>query len=66
MHGDDDSVVPLRNSDRFAEIVNESQPQTTLRYDVVPGQDHAFDLIAETWQDFRQEALGFVKDGWLN
>ena len=66
MHGDDDTAVPSRTSDKLAEVVRETQPQTTLRYDLVPGQDHAFDLDESTWASFYTEAMDFVKVGWLN
>ena len=66
MHGDDDSVIPVRNSDRFAQLIKEGQPQTTLRYDMVPGEDHAFDMDASTWASIYEDARDFVRKGWLH
>lgn len=63
MHGDNDSVVPIHNSDRPVQKVKQSQ--IDLRDDIVPGQDHAFDIIESTWASFRNEALEFLKEGWL-
>lgn len=65
-HGDDDSVVPSRNSDRFAKLTRESQSQTTLRYDLVPGEDHGFDIDMGKWADIYPEVMEFVKEGWLH
>ncbi|KAF4996139.1 hypothetical protein FDECE_12563 [Fusarium decemcellulare] len=65
MHGDDDSTVPIRGSDKFVNLVREKLPQTEVRYDVVPGQDHAFDFDEKTWESFADDALEFVTQAWL-
>ncbi|VUC20524.1 unnamed protein product [Clonostachys rosea] len=65
MHGDDDTVVHIRTSHLFSKVLQETQPQTTLRYDVVPGRDHAFDVDMETWEDIYPSAMDFLRSGWL-
>ncbi|KAJ4221453.1 hypothetical protein NW759_006700 [Fusarium solani] len=65
MHGDDDATVPIRGSYKFVNLVREKLPQTTLRFDVCPGQDHAFDFDESTWESFASEALDFVTKSWL-
>lgn len=40
--------------------------EVTLRYDVVVGQDHAFDFDEKTWAYFASDALEFVREGWLS
>ncbi|KAM0433450.1 hypothetical protein ACHAPT_004330 [Fusarium lateritium] len=66
MHGDDDATVPIRGSHKFIQLVKEKLPQTTLRFDVVPGQDHGFDFDVKTWESFAPDALDFVTKGWPN
>ncbi|KAF7561231.1 hypothetical protein G7046_g2934 [Stylonectria norvegica] len=65
MHGDDDSVVLIRASYKFVELLKMKLPDTVVRFDIVPGQDHAFDIAESTWESFRAEALGFVTKQWL-
>lgn len=65
-HGDDDSTVPSRCSDRLQALVGDKLPGTKLRYDVVPGADHGFDFDLKRWEYFADEALGFIKKGWLS
>ena len=65
MHGDEDTAVPIRGSHRLAEIMSEKLPETSLRFDVCSGHDHAFDYDGRNWQSFAAAALDFVSDGWL-
>ncbi|KAM0555890.1 hypothetical protein ACHAPJ_006292 [Fusarium lateritium] len=65
MHGDEDSTVPVRGSQKFVDLVAKKLPETTVRYDVVPGEDHGFEFDEKRWDSFADEALGFVKDAWL-
>ncbi|KPM39379.1 hypothetical protein AK830_g7210 [Neonectria ditissima] len=65
MHGDDDSTVPIRGSHEFVRILQEKLPETTLRFDICPGQDHAFDYDEKKWEPLAPAALSFVRDGWL-
>lgn len=65
MHGDDDATVPIRGTYKFINLVREKLPQTILRFDVCPGQDHAFDFDESAWESFASEALDFVTKGWL-
>lgn len=65
MHGDDDSTVPVRGSDKFVKLVGDKLPQTSVRYDVVPGEDHGFDFDEKRWESFEAEALSFVSEPWL-
>ncbi|KAI9705224.1 MAG: hypothetical protein M1820_005371 [Bogoriella megaspora] len=66
MHGDDDATVPIRGSDKFVDLVTQKLPGTTIRYDVVKGQDHAFDVDDSTWASFADSALEFVAAAWLS
>jgi hypothetical protein len=65
MHGDDDSVVHIRASNKFVDSIKQYSPETTLRYDIAPGQDHAFDFNPANWTSFSAPALDFVAKGWL-
>ncbi|RFN51443.1 hypothetical protein FIE12Z_4280 [Fusarium flagelliforme] len=65
MHGDDDSTVHIRASDKFVKLVGEKLPETSVRYDVVPGEDHAFDFDEKRWESFEAEALDFATKAWL-
>ncbi|KAF4437913.1 hypothetical protein F53441_12919 [Fusarium austroafricanum] len=65
MHGDDDSTVPIRGSQNFVDLVAKNSPETTVRFDVVPGEDHGFDFDMKRWESFADEAIGFVRDAWL-
>ncbi|KAF4983800.1 hypothetical protein FZEAL_884 [Fusarium zealandicum] len=66
MHGDDDSAVPVRGSKKFADILRKKSPQTNLRFDLVPGHDHAFEYDEKNWGSFAPEAIKFVTDAWLD
>lgn len=65
MHGDDDSTVHIRASDKFVKLVKERLPETSVRYDVVPGEDHGFDFDEKRWESFEAEALDFATKSWL-
>ncbi|CAM1503499.1 Fc.00g010900.m01.CDS01 [Cosmosporella sp. VM-42] len=65
MHGDEDTAVPIRGSQKFAQILNEKLPETSLRLDVCPGHDHAFDCDDKNWESFATAAMSFVADEWL-
>lgn len=65
MHGDNDSAVPIRGSHDFIEVVQKTLPGTKLRFDIRPGQDHGFDFDESSWASITQEAMEFLKDGWL-
>ncbi|KAJ4007325.1 hypothetical protein NW766_010009 [Fusarium irregulare] len=65
MHGDEDSTVHIRASDKFVKLVSEKSPETKVRYDVVPGEDHGFDFDEKRWESFEAEALDFAAKAWL-
>ncbi|KAK8098695.1 Alpha/Beta hydrolase protein [Apiospora kogelbergensis] len=65
LHGDQDSVVHIRTSRAFADLITERLPKTTLRFDVGEGEDHAFDLHPPSWETHAPGALDFVRDAWL-
>lgn len=64
--GAEDSTTPIRGADKFVDLVRGRLPEVSLRYDVVAGQDHAFDFDEKTWDYFASEALEFVTVGWLD
>ena len=45
LHGDADSVVYLRATNTFIDLVNKNLPEVEVRLDVAPGKDHAFDIV---------------------
>lgn len=49
----------------FAELVRQKLPQTILRYDIIPGQDHGFDFDEKSWETVRPDAMDFVAKAWL-
>lgn len=65
MQGDDDATVPFRSSVTFVDLIKETTPNTSVRFDQAPGMDHAFDIIPENWASFKQPALDFVVKNWL-
>jgi fermentation-respiration switch protein FrsA (DUF1100 family) len=65
MHGDDDSTVPIRGSQKFVDLVAKKLPATSVRYDPVKGEDHGFEFDEKRWESFADEALAFVRDAWL-
>ena len=65
MHGNDDSTVPVRGSDKFVQHLRQSLPGVSVRYDVVSGQDHGFDFNEENWDSIERDALKFVGEAWL-
>lgn len=65
IHGDDDSVVYLRQSEALVELMKEKLPNTNLRFDVAKGQDHAFDIEPTLWEPYTEGAMKFVVDAWL-
>jgi hypothetical protein len=66
MHGDDDSVVYIRQSQALVELIKEKLPGTKLRFDVGIGQDHGFDLDARYWKDYADPAMAFISSNWLS
>ena len=65
MQGDNDTTTHVRCAYRFVDELYVKLPEVSLRFDVVPGQDHAFDFNEETWASFSEDALGFVVEAWL-
>ncbi|KAK4953320.1 hypothetical protein LTR10_009029 [Elasticomyces elasticus] len=65
IHGDADSVVYLRQSQSFVDLVKEKLPETNLRFDIALGEDHAFDMEAAKWEPYAVAAMKFVADAWL-
>lgn len=65
MHGDDDSVVHIRATHKFVNLVKKMLPETRLRFDIAEGEDHAFDYEAPRWKSFAQGALTFTSRAWL-
>lgn len=68
MHGDQDSVVYIRSTYKFLEEVEQRLPETEIRFDVVKGQEHAFDhMNFHSWESFLSKpgALDFVQKAWL-
>ncbi|KAJ4127041.1 hypothetical protein NW768_008662 [Fusarium equiseti] len=64
MQGQDDSFISIRASDEFVRLVGK-RPDTTVRYDVIPGQGHGFDFDDAIWEsDQAVEALEFVTQAW--
>ena len=66
IHGDDYSVVYIRQSQALVELITEKRPATRLRFDVGRGQDHGFDLDARYWKDYADPAMAFVSSNWLS
>ena len=65
VHGDDDSVVYLRQSEAFVDLIEERLPATNLRFDIAKGQDHAFDIEPTLWEPYREAAAKFITEAWL-
>jgi len=65
LHGDDDSVVYLRQSQAFQQLVMEKLSATNLRLDVAVGADHAFDMEAAAWEPYAAAAIDFLVQAWL-
>ncbi|KAK5120579.1 hypothetical protein LTR85_006235 [Meristemomyces frigidus] len=65
IHGDDDSVVYLRQSEAFVDLIKKEIPTTAVRFDVAAGHDHAFDFEPSFWEPFAAPAMDFVTKGWL-
>ena len=65
LHGDDDTVVHIRASHKFVDLVREKLPDTTIRFDIAPGEDHAFDLVKASWELHAIGAMEFVRQSWL-
>jgi hypothetical protein len=66
LHGSADSVVHLRTSQEFVDLILEKLPNTTVRLDIAIGEDHAFDHLKTSWELHAVGALGFVKQSWLS
>jgi hypothetical protein len=65
IHGDDDSVVYLRQSQALVALINEKLPKTKLRFDIAKGHDHAFDVEPAVWSEYAGPAMDFVSKNWL-
>jgi dienelactone hydrolase len=65
IHGDDDSVVYLRQSQALVALINEKLPKTKLRFDIAKGHDHAFDVEPSYWSEYAGPAMDFVSKNWL-
>jgi len=65
LHGDDDTVVHIRASHKFIDLAAKKLPETTIRFDIASGEDHAFDLLKTSWELHAIGALDFVKRSWL-
>lgn len=66
IHGDDDSVVYLRQSQVFVDLVRKRFPETNLRFDIAKGQDHAFDLEPSLFEPYREPSMEFIVESWLH
>lgn len=64
-HGDSDTVVYLRQSEKLVDLIKEKLPATNLRFDIAKGQDHGFDVDPKLWAPYAEPATAFVVDGWL-
>lgn len=62
LHGDDDTAVHVRATQKFVNLVREKLPDTTIRLDIAQGEDHAFDLIKTSWGLNAIGGLEFVKN----
>lgn len=40
-------------------------PETEIRFDTAPGQEHGFDLTDSSWESFAVGSLDFTKKYWL-
>ena len=66
IHGDDDSVVYIRQSEALVELIKEKLPETKLRFDIGRGHDHGFDLDPRYWNEYADPAMAFVSSNWLS
>lgn len=66
IHGDDDSVVYLRQSQAFVDLIKEKLPETKLRFDIAKRHDHAFDVEPSAWSEYAGPAMEFVSKHWLH
>jgi hypothetical protein len=65
MHGDDDSVVYLRQTQALVNLVKHKLPETELRLDIAEGHDHAFDVDSAHWREYAGPAMEFISSNWL-
>ncbi|KAL6890093.1 Alpha/Beta hydrolase protein [Trichoderma evansii] len=65
LHGNADSVVHLRTTQEFVDLILENLPDTTVRFDIASGEDHAFDHLNTSWELHAIGALDFVTQSWL-
>jgi dienelactone hydrolase len=65
IHGDDDSVVYLRQAQAFVDLVKDKLPETKLQFDVAKGHDHAFDVDPAYWKEYAGPAMEFLSSNWL-
>lgn len=66
IHGDDDSVVYIRQSEALVKLIKEKLPETKLRFDIGSGHDHGFDLDPRYWNEYADPAMAFVSSNWLS
>ncbi|KAF2162639.1 hypothetical protein M409DRAFT_26880 [Zasmidium cellare ATCC 36951] len=62
--GEDDSVVPVKHSSYFVDIVRSAYPDTRVVLDVRPGE-HGFDDAVEYSDPWLQERLQMVAKVWV-
>jgi fermentation-respiration switch protein FrsA (DUF1100 family) len=65
IHGDDDSVVYLRQTQALVDLVKHKLPDTKLRFDIAKGHDHAFDVDQAYWREYAGPAMEFISSNWL-
>lgn len=67
MHGDQDSIVYIRGTYKFLELMKQKLPDVDVKLLVAKGQEHGFDHENwTTWKDLVEpDALNFVKQAWL-
>ena len=64
LHGNEDSAVPARGSERFVEALKKKLPGSAIRLEMRPG-DHGFDGDATLKDDWLKEDVEFITEHWL-
>ena len=65
LHGDADTVVHIRATHQFVDLVREMLPETEIRLDIAPLEEHGFDLRNVAWELYTIGAMDYVKKSWL-